>query len=49
METGIFIFFKCFSRMWKIEEIYKADKMGERAKPCPMPTSILKNREEKLF
>jgi len=30
-------------------EIYKADKMEERAEPCPMLMSTLKNREEKLF
>ena len=49
IETGIFKFFKCFSRMWKIREIYKADKIGEKAKSCPMPMSTLKKGEEKLF
>ena len=31
--------------MWKTEEIYKAEKIGERAKPCPMPMSTLKKRK----
>ena len=31
--------------MWKTEEIYKAEKIGERAKPCPMPMSTLKKKE----
>jgi len=48
-EIGILRFFKCFSRMWKIGERYKADKMGERAKPCLTPILILQKGEEKLF
>jgi len=42
-ETGILRFFKCFSRIWKTDKIYKADKMGEKANPYPTPTSMLKN------
>ena len=46
METGIF---KRFSRMWRTGARYKADKIGDRAEPCPTPTSTLKKDEEKLF
>ena len=28
--------------MWKTGEIYKTDKIEERAELCPIPTSILK-------
>ena len=35
--------------MWKTGEIYKADKIEERAEPCPIPTSTLKKWEKKLF
>ena len=48
-ETRFLRFFKCFSRMWKTSEIYKTDKMEERADPFPIPMSTLKNWEEKLF
>ena len=48
-ETGILRVFKHFLRMWKIGKIYKVNKMGERADSCPIPTSTLKNWEEKLF
>ena len=48
-ETGILRFFQHFSRMWKTDKIYKTDKIGERADPCPILMSILKNWEEKLF
>jgi len=41
-ETGIFRFFKCFSRIWKTREIYKADKIEKRAEPCPTLTLTLK-------
>ena len=30
-------------------ERYRTDKMGNKADPCPIPTSTLKNGEEKLF
>ena len=49
IKIGIFRFFKHFSRIWKTGEIYKADKIGDRAKPWPMPMSTLKRWEEKLF
>ena len=35
--------------MWETGEIYKADKMGERAELCPTLISILKRWEEILF
>ena len=38
---GIFRFFKQFSKIWKIGERYKADRIRERAEPCPTPTSML--------
>jgi len=49
METGIFRIFKHFSRLWRTEAKYKADKMEERAEPCPTPMSTLKKKDEKLF
>ena len=49
VETGIFRFFNCFSKIWKIEERYKAERIGERVDPCLTPTSTLKKGEEKLF
>ena len=33
IEIGILRFLRCFSRMCKNEERYKADKIGERADP----------------
>ena len=35
--------------MWRIRARYKADKIGDRAEPCPTPMSTLKRDEEKLF
>jgi len=32
--------------MWKIGEIYKEDKMRQRAEPCPMLMSTLKREKE---
>ena len=49
MEFGIFKFNKCFSRIWKIGERYKVDKIGERTEPWPTPISTLQKREEKSF
>ena len=49
VEIGIFRFFNCFSKMWKIGEKYKAERIGERAKPCLTPISTLKKGEEKSF
>jgi len=40
-EIGIFRFFKQFSKICKIGERYKADKIGERANHCPTPMSML--------
>ena len=48
-ETWIFRFFNIFSKMWKIGNRYNANRIGERAKPWPTPTSILKKGEKKLF
>ena len=33
IETGILRFLRCFSRIYKKEVRYKADKIGERADP----------------
>jgi len=33
IEMGIFKFFRCFSRIYKKGERYKADKIEERADP----------------
>ena len=44
-----FLDFSFFSKILKIRERYRVDKMGERAELCPTPTSILKEEEEKLF
>jgi len=49
IEIGILRFFSHFSKIWRNSERYKADKIGERAKPCPMPTFTLNIDEEKLF
>jgi len=43
---GFLIF---FSKIWKIGEKYKADRIGNRAKPYTTSTLILKEEEEKLF
>ena len=48
-ETGIFGFLALFSKIWKIGEIYRADKTEERAEPCPTPMLTFKNKKEKLF
>ena len=45
MEIGILRFFRCFSRMCKNGERYKADKIGESADSWPTP--IL--REDRSF
>jgi len=49
IEMGIFKIFKCFSTIYKKGEIYKVDKMRERAEHWPTPTLILKIDDEKLF
>ena len=48
-KTGIFRFFNLFSKIWKIKERYRANKMGESAELYPTPTPTLKDREKKLF
>ena len=48
-ETGIFRLLALFLKIWKMGERYRTDKMGNKADPCPIPTSTLKNGEEKLF
>ena len=49
IEIGIFRFLILFSKISKIGERYRADKMRERAKLCPTPISMLKKGEETLF
>ena len=46
---GIFRFFRCFSGIYKKEERYRADKMGERVDLWPTPTFMLKTGDEELF
>jgi len=46
IEMGIFRFFKHFSRIYKNEVRYKAERMEERADPWPTPT-LTSNMEEK--
>ena len=48
-ETGIFRLLNLFSKIWKIGERYRADKMGESTELYPTPTPTLKDRENKLF
>ena len=45
MEMGIFRFLRYFSRMYKNGDKYKAERIGERADPCPTPTLTSKSRE----
>ena len=42
-------FFNCFSKIWKIKERYKAERIEERADLCPILILILKKEKEKLF
>ena len=49
MDTGIFKIFNYFSRIWRIGDKYKADRIGERANSWPTPILTLKKGEEKLF
>ena len=48
-EIGIFRFFNLFSKIWKTGEKHNADNTSNKAKPCPILTSILNKGEEKLF
>lgn len=38
-----------FSKMWKIEVIYKIERIGERVKLCSTSILVLKNGKTKLF
>jgi len=49
IEIGILRFLRCFSRMCKNRERYKADKIGERADSWPTPTLTSKLGEDRLF
>ena len=49
IEIEIFRFFNFFSKIWKIGEKYKADRIGDKAEPYTTPILILKKEEEKLF
>ena len=49
METGIFRFIRCFSRIYKREVRYKADKIGERADPWPTPMLTVNDRDDRSF
>ena len=49
MKIGIFRIFNHFSRIQKIRERYKAESIGERAKPCSIPTSTLQKGNVNLF
>jgi len=45
-----FLDFLIFFQKYKIfEKKYKADKIEERAEPCPIPISMLKEGKERLF
>ena len=49
-KTGSFRFLTLFFKKYeKIDERQRADKISNKAKPCPMLMSTLKNKEEKLF
>ena len=49
IEIEILRFFRCFSRIYKNRERYKADKIGERADSWPTSIFMLKMDKEKLF
>jgi len=49
VEIGIFRFFNCFSKKWKIGKRYKTERIEERAEPYQTPMSTLKREIEKLF
>lgn len=38
-----------FSKIWKIGEKYRTDRISNKTKPCSIPMSTLKNGKEKLF
>ena len=49
IETGILRFLRQFSRIYKKEERYKANKTGERADPWPTPMFTLNVGDGKPF
>ena len=49
IETRILRFLRCLSRMYKKEERYKADKIGERVDSWPTLTFTSKIGEEMSF
>ena len=48
-EIEIFRFFNLFSRIWKTDNKYKADKIGKKAESWLTPMFTSKNGEEKSF
>ena len=49
VETRFFRFSNFFSKIWKIGERYKAERIGKRADSYSTLTLMLKKEEEKLF
>ena len=49
METGIFRFIRRFSRIYKREVRYKANKIGERADPWPTLMLTVNDGDDRLF
>jgi len=49
VEIGIFRFLRCFSRIYKNGERYRAERMGERANPWPTLMLTSKDGECKSF
>ena len=49
IDIGILRFFILFSKILKIREKCKAERIGERVESYPMPTSTLHKGEEKLL
>jgi len=49
VKIGIFRFLRCFSRIYKNGERYRAKRMGKRADPWPTLMLTLKDGEYKSF
>jgi len=49
IEIGILRFLRCFSRICKNGERYKANRIGESADPWPTPTLTSKLGEDRSF
>jgi len=49
MKTGIFKFFRCFSRICKNGVRYRAERIGESADPCPTPTLTSNSGDYRSF